>query len=169
MPKIEVVKRDTGEVEQLDLVDAINASWSSSDPGVGKAFLLPDGSEVLNPVPMAPPVGFEVGPTMLEQFEAKMAARFRMLQEDEEIDSAEDWDDFDIGDDVEPPPSPYELVMVDEVPALPPSPPDVVEPDLPDPPPLPPKMRNKKPASQDGRTHINKPPVDEERDPPDDR
>ena len=91
---------------QLDLEEAIRAAGWSDDPGTGKAVLLPDGSEMLNPLPIAPPVDFVTGPTLLEQFEAKMEARFRMLQEDAEVDTLEDFEDFDVEEDVEPCPEP---------------------------------------------------------------
>lgn len=111
--------RLVSRLTQLDLEDAIAQAGWTDDPGTGKAVILPDGSELLNPLPIAPPVDFREGPSLLEQFEAKMAARFKMLQEDQELDTAEDWEDFEVADDIEPE-SPYTVVMHDEAPGVPP-------------------------------------------------
>lgn len=108
---------------QIDLEDAIREAGWTDDPGVGRAVITEDGREVLNPLPIAPPVGFVEGPSLLEQFEEKMAARFRMLQEDQEIDTPEDFEDFDVDEDQEPD-SPYTVVMHDEFPSVPPADPE---------------------------------------------
>lgn len=119
-PRHESSEKPVRDGTQIDLEDAIRDAGWSDDPGVGHAVLMHDGREVLNPTPIAPPVGFVEGPSLLEQFEEKMAARFRMLQEDQEIDTLEEFEDFDVPEDQEPD-SPYTVVMHDEFPSVPPA------------------------------------------------
>lgn len=121
MHKVDIFPRPTkdGEIfEQLDIEDAIRAAWTC-DPGYGRAVLLKDGREVLNPLPMAPPVGYVAEPSLFERMEQMLSAKLAMLRDDEEIDSEADWQDFEVADDIEPD-SPYTVVMHDEFPAVPP-------------------------------------------------
>lgn len=101
--------------------DRIAVDWDE-DPGIGMAILLPDGREVVNPVPMAPPLGYKPEPTMMELMDAMVKRHLASLKSDDELDGPEDFEDFDVGDDVEPY-SPYEVVLHDEFPAIPPAPP----------------------------------------------
>lgn len=93
--------------------------WDVNDPGIGHALLLEDGREVVNPVPVAPPVGYVKEPTVMEMIDAQVKRHLASLRGDEELDSEEDAVDFDVGDDYEPF-SPYEILMSDEFPGLPP-------------------------------------------------
>lgn len=74
---------------------ARKAGWSD-DPGTGKAILV-NGAEILNPQPMAPPVGYQHGDTLQEMIERHVAAALVGLRGDDIVDeSIEDADDFDI-------------------------------------------------------------------------
>lgn len=114
-----------------DLEDAmLDADWSR-DPGTGRAIIMPDGSEVLNPVPMAPPLGYRKEESIIEMIERQVKARFELMKGDEEVDSAEEAEDF--GEDTEFMPfSFHEVLMVDEFPDIPKGePPKVSEPEVP--------------------------------------
>lgn len=93
--------------------------WNASDPGVGRAVLLPDGREVLNPVPMAPPVGFKEEDSMMEVMEKMIKRHLHGLRDEDELDSVEDALDFDVPDDLDIV-SPYDVEMMEEFPAMPP-------------------------------------------------
>lgn len=70
--------------------------------------LTPAGGEILDPRPLAPPVGYRKQPSMAEQIRDMIRSE-RLAQEAAAADaeSFEDADDFDIGDDYDPS-SPYE-------------------------------------------------------------
>lgn len=116
----------TGEViAEYDKVQAYDytripelGGWDVSDPGVGRAVLLPDGSEVLNPVPMAPPVGFKEEPSMMEVMQNMIKRHMAGLEDDTELDTPEDALDFDVPDDHDPW-GPYEVELMEEFPAVP--------------------------------------------------
>lgn len=86
-----------------------------------------DGQLVPDPVPLEPPVGYVAQPSVIDQVLERLQARARMLQEDEEIDTAEDLEDFGPEDD-DFPASPHELTMAEEFPDLRPAPPEPVPP-----------------------------------------
>lgn len=98
--------------------------WDPDDPGLGQAVLLDDGREVLNPVPMEPPVGFKEEPSMMQMMEAMIKRHLAGLNGEDELDSVEDAIDFDVPDDVDPT-SPYDVEMMDEFPSMPRSEEDV--------------------------------------------
>lgn len=117
-----VVTRD-GEVvtpdpeELLDLME--EAGWTG-DPGTGKAVLLPDGSEVLNPTPMAPPVDYDRAPDAFSMWQQSLQ-RMSNIRDlgNIELDSAEDAEDFDVQDPEDIfVRSQYEFEMVPEAPSL---------------------------------------------------
>lgn len=119
--KVNVASREGAkEVKSSDLYeDFVRAGWSD-DPGSGKAVLLPDGREVVNPIPHAPPIGFVHQESVVDQVMAKLnARRIMQLQDDEEIDAAAEMNDFDVDDEVEIT-SVYEIVMKDDAPGMPP-------------------------------------------------
>lgn len=67
------------------------------------------GQEVLDPTPMEPPVGYEVGPTLMEQIQAMVkGAHLRQAAEAAGYEDFEEADDFDIADDPMDPSTPYE-------------------------------------------------------------
>lgn len=70
--------------------------------------LAPDGSEVPDPTPMAPPVGYKPAPSLADQIR-EMVRSERLAREAQEagFETFEEADDFDVGDDYEPN-TPYE-------------------------------------------------------------
>ena len=127
---------------QFDLEDAIEkAAWDDLDPGQGKAVLLADGREVLNPVPMAPPVGHTEQPSMFQIMERMIAQHYAGLQDRDIEETEEESQDFDVAEDEELI-TPFEIVMMDDFPGPPPA--DAADPPAPpaappvvDPPPEP--------------------------------
>lgn len=111
------------------------ADWTD-DPGVGKAVLLEDGSEVLNPVPMAPPVGYAPEPSIMEMIDQAVKRNLAMgVDPDEVIDEEAELNDF-LEDEEFDPASVYEInvqEMEEDAPILPPAPVPPPEP-VPEPP-----------------------------------
>lgn len=73
--------------------------------------LTPDGRELLDPTPMAPPVGYKRQPSLSEQI--REMVRSERLAADLDglgFETLEEADDFDVGDDFDPS-SPYEEVF----------------------------------------------------------
>lgn len=99
-----------------------DAGWSE-DPGTGKAVMVDDergnpAYEVLNPIPMAPPIGWVPTPPIEELIRQRVAQEF-MLREDEEIDDINDAEDFDIPDELPPLETIYEVMgMEPQAPAV---------------------------------------------------
>lgn len=82
-------------------------SYNHTAPGTH--FLDQNGHEVLDPTPMAPPVGFIQQPSMFEHIRNLVRTELsRRAAETGELESFEEADDFDIGDDYDPT-SPYEV------------------------------------------------------------
>lgn len=104
---------------------AMDAGWSD-DPGTGKAILITDplhenyGAEILNPQPMAPPVGYVAEDTLEDMVRRHMQKQFNLMQGDEIIEEDEnEVDDFDVPDDLEDLESIYNVKeLVPEVPSL---------------------------------------------------
>jgi len=97
------------------------AGWSD-DPGTGKAILTPGGSEIVSPMPVAPPIGYVQEPSVMDRLNDMLYARLNaMLQGDDVLDETEEEaNDFDVPDPEDfHPRSIYELEMLDEVPAIP--------------------------------------------------
>ena len=96
------------------------AGWSD-DPGEGKAILTPAGSEVVCPIPVAPPVGYVAELSVMERLDQMLSARLRQLAEGDVLDESEDEaNDFDVPDPEDfHPRSIYEISLVPEVPTLP--------------------------------------------------
>lgn len=97
------------------------ADWSD-DPGTGRAILLDDGRELLNPVPMEPPVGHDEEPSINALVERALALHFEKLSKNADAERTlgeivrfddDNWDEFF---------SPWELTerqMEPEVPDIP--------------------------------------------------
>lgn len=114
----------TGEVIDVpapdDLYDEMQAAGWSSDPGTGKAILLPDGREVVSPMPVAPPIGYQSEPSIMDRLSQMLEARLATLGGDDVLDeSDEEANDFDVPDpeDLQPR-SVYEIELLPEAPAL---------------------------------------------------
>lgn len=76
--------------------------------GYRPTYLDDNGHEVLDPTPMAPPVGYRPQPTMVDHIRAQI--RSAKLAEEAELaglETFEEADDFDVDDDFDPS-SPYE-------------------------------------------------------------
>lgn len=71
--------------------------------------LTPWGAEILDPTPIAPPVGYKRQPTMVEHIR-NMVRSERLRQEAEAagMDTFEESEDFDVGDEDDDPSTPYE-------------------------------------------------------------
>ncbi|WNK14928.1 MAG: hypothetical protein [Microvirus sp.] len=94
------------------------AGWTD-DPRDGRSVLTDAGYEVLNPIPVSPPMGYQPTPDMMTLVHQQVVAHLRQLAESDEIDSEEEFDDFDLPEELDPW-SIYEVrEMVDEAPALP--------------------------------------------------
>lgn len=115
-----------GEVPSNDelLELAKRAGWSD-DPGTGKAILIPDergapGHEVLNPLPHAPPIGWEPTPPLEEMIRQRVAAEMLRLDGDDVIEEdLADLDDFDVPEEVLPAETLYEFAGMEvQVPAV---------------------------------------------------
>lgn len=115
------------EFKQLDLeqvLEEAKANAWSDDPGHGKAVLIRDergnpAYEVHNPIPHAPPIGFEPTPAIEELIRDRVRAEYARLRDDDQIDTLEEADDFDVPDEV-PLSSIYEVhQMKDEAPRPP--------------------------------------------------
>lgn len=96
--------------EKLKPTDRIKAMQSHKK---GMA-LNAGGQEVPDPRPMEPPVGYVAQPTLMELM-ASMLQQHQRAQEllEEDFDTEEDADDFDVGEDYEPE-SPHEHDVLDE-------------------------------------------------------
>ena len=87
-----------------ELLEAGKASGWSEDPGTGKAILVPDvrgapAYEVINPLPIAPPIGWEPTPPIEELIRSRVAQEFARLRDEEEIDDIIDAEDFEVPDE----------------------------------------------------------------------
>lgn len=108
--------------EQEALLDAMEAAGWSDDPTTGKAVLLPDGSEMLNPTPIAPPVDYDASPDAftLWQRNLQRLSNIRDLGDGFVLDETDaEANDFEV-DDPEDffVRSVYEFEMVPEAPSL---------------------------------------------------
>lgn len=57
------------------------------------------GREVLDPVPVAPPIGYQKQPTMVEVIRQMVRQQTAIFAQDQELETFEDADDFDTHDD----------------------------------------------------------------------
>lgn len=98
--------------------EAIAAGWTD-DPRDGKSFLLEDGREVPNPLPVAPPVGYVYEPTIMDRLSQMLDKRLAALLEAQALEETEaEANDFDIDEDEEIR-SIYEISLQDEFPEIP--------------------------------------------------
>ncbi|WNK13676.1 MAG: hypothetical protein [Microvirus sp.] len=133
--KLDTPVDDTGKYMPFDderFAEALDAADWTDDPGTGRSILLEDGRELLNPVPIDPPVGHDEEPSINALVERALAKHMAKLEANKEAERTladvlhfeeDGWDEFF---------SPWELQereMVDEVPPVPVPP--VVAPDDP--------------------------------------
>jgi len=119
-PPVDVATGEVGKVPtDKELYAAMLANGWGDEPGVGRAILTPDGREILNPMPVAPPIGYVQEPSMMDRLNEMLAARMRQVREADEIETIEEVDDFDVPDPEDfQPSSVYEVEMVYEAPAI---------------------------------------------------
>jgi len=77
-------------------------------PRPRRATLDDKGREILDPVPMAPPVGYVAGMTQEERLKAMVRAEHARLRAEMFDETPEEANDFDIDDDPIDPSTPYE-------------------------------------------------------------
>lgn len=126
--KIKVYNEAHREMEDPKSVDllarALDAGWSD-DPGTGKAVLLADGNgnpayEVINPMPFAPPIGYEPTPPIEQLIRDRVKLEVDRLKDEDEIDDINDAEDFEIDDELAPLETIYEVIAMEpESPAIP--------------------------------------------------
>lgn len=106
--------------DEEQLAEAMEGADWSNDPGTGRAILLQDGRELLNPVPVAPPISISSNtePSVNDLVERALKRHFEQLKADDEIDTLEDADDFGEDEDFVPI-SQFEIMLREEAPAIP--------------------------------------------------
>lgn len=111
----------------------------------GKGHTLDEqGRELHDPRPVAPPVGFVKQPSMVEHIRALVRSEMlRKEADDSGLDTFEEAEDFDTGEDDDDPRTPYEAVF--EPPAIP------LPGESSEPPPEPPEPRRDAPQAQGTR------------------
>lgn len=112
--KVRVAPDDLGQVPEVTVEDLAEAGWSD-DPGTGKAVLVPDergapAYEIVNPLPIAPPIGWEPTPPIEQLIRDRVKAEFDRLKDDDEIDDIVDAEDFEIPDELPPLETIYEVI-----------------------------------------------------------
>lgn len=124
IPLVVDKRLDNDKVNRRDLtieevIQFAQEDWDPDDPGFGKSIILPDGREMPNPVPFAPPVGFVEQPTLMQQMQRMLRQHLQSQSEDEATETVEDWNDYPEDEDV-PYLSEYELMLMEELPTAPP-------------------------------------------------
>lgn len=98
---VEEVVLANGEVVSLDEAQ-LRAQQS------GQSMLLVDGSEIPSPLPIAPPIGWEKQPDLIDQIRS-MVQREIGIRDDMEVDDPDEEDDFDMADLDDDFRTPYEV------------------------------------------------------------
>lgn len=126
--KVEIVPNPaTGEIADYEDVmeRMVDAGWTD-DPKDGVTILLSDGREVVNPLPIAPPIGYNPTPSMFDVIRAQIQ-RAKLLEDDAVAETPDEANDFDMDDEWEPS-SVYEVVMKEDFPELAPEAPSAAPP-----------------------------------------
>jgi len=124
------VRIDADKAGEVNIKDMEKAGWSA-DPGTGKAVMLPDENgnpayEVLNPMPFAPPIGWEPTPPIEELIRQRVREEVDRLKDEDVVDDLADMEDFDIDDELPPLETIYEIIAMEpEAPRIPPDAPEV--------------------------------------------
>lgn len=97
-------------VEQLERLEELRVvGREAQGDSWARNFLDEFGRELVDPTPMAPPVGFKAQPSMFETMRAMVrSASLAAAAAAEGMDSFEDANDFDVPDDDFDPRSPWE-------------------------------------------------------------
>jgi len=72
------------------------------------------GEEILDPIPMQPPLGYKKQLSLTEQIRQQVRLHALSLEDNSITENDEEADDFDVGDDYEPS-SPYEEIFEGDV------------------------------------------------------
>lgn len=118
--KMRVVHPETGEViTSGEFFEVAKENGWSEDPGTGRAVLLLDSRgnpayEVGNPMPFAPPIGWEPTPPLDQLIRDRVRDEFQRLKGEEEIDDINDANNFDIPDELPPLETIFELMGMEE-------------------------------------------------------
>lgn len=123
-----MAKKPFNSVEEFNTKPYFDEDGVQVASGIGK-----DGKEYPDPVPMAPPIGYQAPPDLMTLIRQMIRAEeFKRLAAQEDFETFEESDDFDIEDDPLDPHTPYEAVFDPappsdgpQVPASPPAPPAV--------------------------------------------
>lgn len=113
-------KRDLPEVEKE--IREFVRELTAQDKGLFK-----DGTERLDPIPVAPPLGYTREPSMFDHMRSLIRSEMLKNALNADVETFEEADDFDVGDDYDPR-SPYEVEFDDigvpyAAPSYPPNPP----------------------------------------------
>lgn len=113
-------KRDLPEVEKE--IREFVRELTAQDKGLFK-----DGTERLDPIPVAPPLGYTREPSMFDHMRSLIRSEMLKNALNADVETFEEADDFDVGDDYDPR-SPYEVEFDDigvpyASPSYPPNPP----------------------------------------------
>lgn len=98
------------KLDDNEMVDTLTGELELGEPPMVSAVLDENGHEILDPVPVAPPLGYVAQPSLIEQIQAAVRAESRRIADLHGVESFEEADDFDVGDDFDPT-SPYEVVF----------------------------------------------------------
>lgn len=124
-------RQGNGEVpSDEEMAEALGRADWTDDPGVGKAVLLPDGSELLNPVQHALPLGYNNEPSIMDIVDQRIRAHRALLEDRMVVDDEKEANDFDLQeeDDIF---SYYEIgVMLEDAPGLEPDKPAAKPPEI---------------------------------------
>lgn len=115
--KISLAHEFQGQAKEV-LSKAEHAGWSD-DPGTGLPVMLVDARgnpayEVPNPMQFAPPIGFEPTPPVEQLIRDRVRLEVERLRGEDEIDSLEDADDFDVPDELAPLETMYEVIAMEK-------------------------------------------------------
>lgn len=72
------------------------------NPATGELLLDSQGREIPDPTPMAPPVGYKKQESLFDIVREQIRQQLRIAAEEAAVETEEDADDFDIGDDYDP-------------------------------------------------------------------
>lgn len=95
-------------VEEFCTKPSYDQDGVQSTAGIGK-----DGKEYGDPVPMAPPVGFDNPPDLMTLIRTMVRSEeFNRRAAEEDFDNFEEAGDFDVDDDPFPPLTPHERILM---------------------------------------------------------
>lgn len=113
-------------VEEFCVKPVFDEDGVQASSGIGR-----DGKEYPDPVPTAPPVGFEQAPDLMDMMRRMIRSEtYQQKLEAEGFDTFEEAGDYDVDDDPLPPLTPHELILMSAAPPAPTSPPSTASPQV---------------------------------------